>query len=176
MVDRTVAKLIIIFITFFVANFALAEVLIYNLNPYSELPEAGQSMELFFEVEGLEAEEEYFLISNLDEQSSMISPAIVEKTELGVKLRFDLPAPILSLSYSLIVKRGLQIVAGSANVKLERDCFPVLGTLSTDDSGENTGTSSEELYRQAKTLENDFANYSQVFMQLDHLKTVLEKK
>ncbi|MEX0595163.1 MAG: hypothetical protein WD512_01605, partial [Candidatus Paceibacterota bacterium] len=149
---------------------------IYNLNPYSELPPAGQSMELFFEVEGLEKGEEYYLISNLDEQSSMLNPAIQEPTSSGIKLRFDLPAPILSLSYSLIVKRGLQIVAGSDTVKLERDCFPILGNAKIDPPASGSSKSTADFFRQAKNLENDFANYSQIFLQLDYLKTVLKEK
>lgn len=171
MVDRSCTKLILTLAFLFITNSVLADVRIFNLNSYKELPSAGESMELFFEVENAEEGEDYYLLSNLDDQSSMLSPAVKDKTASGVKLRFDLPAPILSLSYSLIVKRGLEIVAGSDNVKLERDCFPVLGSASVKVENANA----EDLFRQAKSLESDFANYSQIFFQLDHLKNVLKK-
>ncbi len=176
MVDRSSTKLILILVLMFISNTVLADVRIFNLNSYKELPSAGQSMELFFEVEAAAEGEEYYLLSNLDDQSSMLSPAIKEPIDTGIKLRFDLPAPILTLSYSLIVKRGLEIVAGSDTIKLERDCFPVLGAPTVTVVDATSSEQAETLFRQAKKLENDFANYSQIFFQLDHLKGVLEKE
>ncbi len=176
MVDHSCTKLILTLLILLITNTVLADVRIFNLNSYEELPSAGQSMELFFEVENAEAGEEYYLLSNLDDQSSMLSPAVKDQTDTGVKLRFDLPAPILSLSYSLIVKSGLEIVAGSDTVKLERDCFPILGSANSKAESVGSSAQAEDLFRQAKSLENDFANYSQIFFQLDYLKDVLKKE
>ena len=174
MVYRSLAKLIIFSIFLVLSNFVSAEIRIFNLKPYTELPNAGQGMELFIEVEGIQSEEEYYLISNIDQQSSMLKPATQEKTAAGVKLRFDLPAPILSLSYNLIVKKGLEIIAGSDTVSLARECFPILGNIKVDSTNANETDDSDILFRQAKNLEDDFANYSQIFLQLDYLKTVLK--
>ena len=177
MVCSTVKKLILLFSSLLITNLLWADLVITSASNYQELPAVGESMEVFFEVERAEEGTEFFLLTTLDDQSSMLEPAIKEDQSAQLKLRFDIPAPILSLRYSLIVKKGTEIIAGTETTKLQRSCFPILGEYAPNDKAiANSVEQTSDLFRHAKKLENDFANYEQIFMQLEHLRTVLEKK
>lgn len=164
---------LLMFWVFLLVSFQVqAEVLIVeNSKEVDVLPSPGDLTKIEYTVSSNNTKYQYFLLSNFDQQSSFLKPVATERIADGLRLTFELPAPLVDLQYQLLVKQGAHIVAQSEVQKVSRDCLPQVNLEDIEAKDDLTA----QYLAEAKQLETDYQNLMQAKLQLNRLRELIYK-
>ena len=168
--NKTVLSTLVLLLVSFLIPLALsAETAITEPSPPKELQLPGQMMQISFQVQEPASQASYFLLTSLDNQSTLLKPSSERKSDSGIVLNFKFPAPILTLEYFILAQKQEKVIYQSPVKSLERNCIPKLDDYFDVDSKTAKSSAAKQLLSNTKELENDFSNYQSSTEQLEDL-------